>query len=123
MPSSMMCFKRFFKHTWHPQQMENPSKLEPAKRGVAGLRPDDTELGEVKIIVPSSDIATSTTLEASSAVIPCGSGGCKTSRRHNGESRPESPWHVLKTIFLVSVIIAFVVWVVVYTLLAQYEIL
>ncbi|XP_043276681.1 uncharacterized protein [Venturia canescens] len=103
--------------------MENPSKLEPAKRGVAGLRPDDTELGEVKIIVPSSDIATSTTLEASSAVIPCGSGGCKTSRRHNGESRPESPWHVLKTIFLVSVIIAFVVWVVVYTLLAQYEIL
>lgn len=102
--------------------METPAKFEPTKRGVAGLNQGDTELGEVKIIVPSSDIATSTTLEASSGVVPCGSGGCKSSRR-NGEPRPESPWHVLKTIFLVSVIVALLVWVIVYTLLAQYEIL
>ncbi|XP_012269485.1 uncharacterized protein LOC105693854 isoform X2 [Athalia rosae] len=123
MPSGIKCFKRFFKHTWHPQQMENASFGNDSK-SVAETA-GDTELGEVKVqVVPTASVATSTptTSPALPEGIPCGNGGCKTSRSR-GEPRPESPWHQLKTIFLVSVIVALVIWVVAYTLLTQYQIL
>lgn len=103
-------------------QMDSPTRFEPAKCVGAGFNAGETELGEVKIIVPTSSIATSTIIEESTGSIPCGNGGCKTSRSR-GEPRHESPWHKLKTIFLVSVIVALVVWIIVYTLLAQYQIL
>ncbi|XP_046736354.1 uncharacterized protein LOC124405480 isoform X2 [Diprion similis] len=123
MPTGIKCFKRFFKHTWHPEQMENANFNAPKS---ASERNGDTELTEVKLSVPTASVATSTPTSSSPAPapegIPCGKGGCKTSRSR-GEPRPESPWHQLKTIFLVSVIIALVIWVIVYTLLTQYQIL
>ena len=112
----MRCFKNFFQHTWHPQQMESPSRFELTK--TESPSGEETELGEVKLTMPSSSVAT----QVQPGSIPCRNGGCKswTSR---GEPRLESPWHILKTIFLVSVIVALVLWVIVYTFLAQYRIL
>ncbi|XP_046413185.1 uncharacterized protein [Neodiprion pinetum] len=123
MPTGVKCFKKFFKYTWHPQQMENTNFDAPKS---AAEKTGDTEMNEVKVSVPTASVATSTPTTSSPAPapegIPCGKGGCKTSRSR-GEPRPESPWHHLKTIFLVSVIIALVIWVIVYTLLTQYQIL
>lgn len=132
----MRCFESFFKHTWRPQQvhqMDSLSKFEPtakktADRHAAG---ENTELGEVKVTAPNSNVATSITPTAhtsgSNAVAgPCKNGGCKvwrSSRIGSGEPRTESPWHSLKTVFLVSVIVAFLLWIIVYTLLDQYRIL
>lgn len=97
--------------------MESPSRFELTKE-VQSV--DETELGEVKVTPPTSSVATSTPAQPGS--IPCRNGGCKswTSR---AESRMESPWHFLKTVFLISVIVALVIWVIVYTFLAQYQIL
>ncbi|XP_076639250.1 uncharacterized protein LOC143351532 isoform X2 [Colletes latitarsis] len=114
MPSTMRCFKSFFQHTWHPQQMESSSRFELTKPEVQGA--DETELGEVK----TTNVATSTPVQPGN--IPCKNGGCKA-LSSPVESRLESPWHFLKTIFLISVIVALVIWVIVYTFLAQYEIL
>ncbi|XP_067012579.2 uncharacterized protein [Anabrus simplex] len=36
---------------------------------------------------------------------------------------PESPWHRLKTIFLIGIIIFLVLWIFVYTLLSQFHLL
>ena len=36
---------------------------------------------------------------------------------------PESPWHRLKTIFLVAIIAILVIWIIVYTILSQMDIL
>ncbi|XP_043259796.1 uncharacterized protein LOC122401614 isoform X2 [Colletes gigas] len=114
MPSSMRCFKSFFQHTWHPQQMESSSRFELTKPEVQSA--DETELGEVK----TTNVATSTPGQPGN--IPCKNGGCKA-LSSPVESRLESPWHFLKTIFLISVIVALVIWVIVYTFLAQYQIL
>ncbi|XP_076684847.1 uncharacterized protein LOC143377478 isoform X2 [Andrena cerasifolii] len=99
-------------------QMESPSRFELTK--TESPNGEETELGEVKSTMPSSSVAAASQVQPGS--IPCRNGGCKswTSR---GEPRLESPWHVLKTIFLVSVIVALVLWVIVYTFLAQYRIL
>ncbi|XP_018346195.1 PREDICTED: uncharacterized protein LOC108750870 isoform X2 [Trachymyrmex septentrionalis] len=127
---SMRCFESFFKHTWRPQQMDSPSKFELATktaevhRHAAG---ETTEMGEVKVTAPSSNIATSMAHSSGSNGMPCKNGGCKiwrNSRIEGSEPRtPESPWHSLKTIFLVSVIVAFLLWIIIYTLLDQYRIL
>lgn len=82
-----------------------------------------TELNEVKVAV-SSSIATSMP-HTSGDPAPC-KNGCKiwrSNRNGGGEPHSESPWHSLKTIFLVSVIVAFLLWIIVYTLLDQYQIL
>ncbi|XP_076166162.1 uncharacterized protein LOC143146040 [Ptiloglossa arizonensis] len=94
--------------------MESPSRFELTKPEVHSA--DETELGEVN----TSNVATSTPIQPGS--IPCKNGGCK-SWSNPGESRLESPWHFLKTVFLVSVIVALILWVIVYTFLAQYRIL
>ncbi|KAK9298430.1 hypothetical protein QLX08_008223 [Tetragonisca angustula] len=116
--SSMRCFKSFFQHTWHPQQMESPSRFELTKAEVESG--EETELGEVKVTLPTSTVATSTPVQP--GAIPCRNGGCK-SWTNRAESRMESPWHFLKTIFLISVIVALILWIIVYTFLAQYRIL
>ncbi|KAL6266973.1 hypothetical protein P5V15_000057 [Pogonomyrmex californicus] len=130
----MRCFESFFKHTWRPQQvhqMDSPAKFEPTRktaevhRHAAG---ETTELGEVRATAPSSNVVTSmpssVTHSSSSGVAPCRNGGCKIWRSSRiGEPQAESPWHSLKTVFLLSVIVAFLIWIVVYTLLDQYRIL
>ncbi|XP_043518643.1 uncharacterized protein LOC122533207 isoform X3 [Frieseomelitta varia] len=99
-------------------QMESPSRFELTKAEAESG--EETELGEVKVTLPTSTVATSTPVQP--GAIPCRNGGCKswTSR---AESRMESPWHFLKTIFLISVIVALILWIIVYTFLAQYRIL
>lgn len=103
-------------HRWF--QMESPSKFELTKTEVQIA--DETELGEVKVMPLTSNVATSTPVQPGS--IPCKNGGCK-SWASRAESRMESPWHFLKTIFLISVIVALILWVIVYTFLVQYQIL
>ncbi|XP_018369242.1 PREDICTED: uncharacterized protein LOC108765173 isoform X2 [Trachymyrmex cornetzi] len=129
---SMRCFESFFKHTWRPQQMDSPSRFALATktaevhRHAAG---ETTELGEVKVTAPSSNVATSmpsTAHPSGSDAMPCKNGGCKvwrSSRIGGSEPHAESPWHSLKTVFLVSVIVAFLLWIIIYTLLDQYRIL
>ncbi|XP_024867507.1 uncharacterized protein LOC112451834 isoform X1 [Temnothorax curvispinosus] len=140
----MRCFESFFKHTWRPQQvhqvhqMDLSSKFEPrtkktaaeVHRHLADRAGETTELGEVRVTAPSSNVATSMPSTAhpngNDAAAPCKNGGCKvwrSSRVDGGELRPESPWHSLKTVFLISVILAFLLWIIVYTLLDQYRIL
>lgn len=97
--------------------MESPSKFELTKTEVQIA--DETELGEVKVMPLTSNVATSTPVQPGS--IPC-KNGCK-SWASRAESRMESPWHFLKTIFLISVIVALILWVIVYTFLVQYQIL
>ncbi|KAG6796844.1 hypothetical protein HZU73_07830 [Apis mellifera caucasica] len=98
--------------------MESPSKFELTKTEVQIA--DETELGEVKVMPLTSNVATSTPVQPGG--IPCKNGGCK-SWASRAESRMESPWHFLKTIFLISVIVALILWVIVYTFLVQYQIL
>ncbi|XP_050477181.1 uncharacterized protein LOC126867085 [Bombus huntii] len=98
--------------------MESPSRFELTKAEIQNA--EETELGEVKVTPPMSTVATSTPVQPGS--IPCRNGGCK-SWANRAESRMESPWHFLKTIFLISVIVALVLWVIVYTFLVQYRIL
>ncbi|CAK9802353.1 hypothetical protein ANTQUA_LOCUS3268 [Anthophora quadrimaculata] len=97
--------------------MESPSRFDLTKTEVQSV--NETELGEVKVTPPTSSVATSTPVQPGS--IPCRNGGCKSWNR--SESRLESPWHFLKTVFLISVIVALVIWVIVYTFLTQYRIL
>lgn len=122
----MRYFQSFFKHTWRPQQvhqMDAPSRFEPTK--TAEMRhTGETELAEVRVTTapPASSVAISTLGPMTKTELPCRNGGCKVWRSRS-EPRTESPWHTLKTVFLVSVIAAFLLWVVVYTLLNQYRIL
>uniref|UniRef100_A0A0C9QNK6 DNER protein n=1 Tax=Fopius arisanus TaxID=64838 RepID=A0A0C9QNK6_9HYME len=111
----MKCFKLFFKHTWQPQQMDNPVHLNGSRSSRVDL--SATELGEVRMASPTPAASSSKNV----APGPCSNGPCKTSMSlHN---KPESPWHSLKTVFLVSFIIALIIWIIVYTLLSQYELL
>ncbi|XP_012540392.1 uncharacterized protein LOC105838971 isoform X2 [Monomorium pharaonis] len=115
--------------------MATPSRFgsNPTKKTaelVHGAVGETTELDDVKVTAPSSHhAATSTPSTAhtgSENATPCKNGGCKTwrsSRLGGGEPRTESPWHSLKTVFLVSVIVAFLVWIIVYAILDQYRIL
>lgn len=108
--------------------MESLSRCELTKTETKGA--EETELAEVKTTLPTNNVATSTGKLASyqngqqvqPGSIPCRNGGCK-SWSGRSESRLESPWHFLKTVFLISVIVALVLWVIVYTFLAQYRIL
>ncbi|XP_076752343.1 uncharacterized protein LOC143424266 [Xylocopa sonorina] len=100
------------------KHMENSSRFELTKTEVQSA--DETELDEVKVTPAMSSVATSTPVQPGST--PCRNGGCK-SWGSRAESRMESPWHFLKTVFLISVIVALVLWVIVYTFLAQYRIL
>lgn len=127
----MRCFESFFKRTWRPQQvhqMDPASRFEPTTKRTAEVHHHATgeamtELGEVKVAA-SSSIAMSMP-HTSGDPAPC-KNGCKiyrSNRDGGGEPRSESPWHSLKTVFLVSVIVAFLLWIIVYTLLDQYRIL
>lgn len=107
-------------------QVDPPSRFEPSKTEMRH-HTGETELGEMQVItLPTNNIATSslpsTTTSPHIGELSCRNGGCKV-RRNRTEPRLESPWHTLKTIFLVSVIVAFLLWVIVYTLLDQYQIL
>ncbi|XP_054014442.1 uncharacterized protein LOC128895677 [Hylaeus anthracinus] len=90
--------------------MESPSRFELTKTKTQSM--DEMEFGEVK----TSNVATSTPVPSGS--IPCRNGGCK-----GWTSTAESPWHFLKTVFLISVLVALVLWVIVYAFLTQYKIL
>ncbi|XP_076662546.1 uncharacterized protein LOC143365854 isoform X2 [Halictus rubicundus] len=124
----MRCFKNFFQHTWHPQQMDSLSRFELTTTETTGK--EETELSEVKTTLPTNNVATSTgkfqhaqqMQQAQPGSIPCRNRGCKNLSGRS-ESRLESPWHFLKTVFLISMIVALVLWVIVYTFLAQYRIL
>jgi len=107
--------------------VDPPSKLELTAKKAARMQQhvpgETTELGEVVISAATSSIATSTVHNNDA---PCAkNGGCKNWRgsRNGSESRSESPWHLLKTIFLISVIVAFFLWIIIYTLLDHYRIL
>jgi len=109
-------------------QVDPPSKFELTTKKTARMQQqhvsgETTELGEVVISAATSSIATSTVHTNKDA--PCKNGGCKNWRsgRSGNESRSESPWHLLKTVFLISVIVAFFLWIIVYTLLDHYRIL
>ncbi|XP_011343472.1 uncharacterized protein LOC105282873 isoform X2 [Ooceraea biroi] len=103
-----------------PPSRLGPTKTAKMQQHAAG---ETTELGEVVISTATSSVATPA-VRASDAA-PCKNGGCKIWRSSRGSSEPrsESPWHLLKTIFLVSVIVAFLLWIIIYTLLDQYRIL
>lgn len=113
----MKCFRIFFKHTWHPQQINNnnSSIFEEMKTNVRST--NVMELKEVDVIAPKKNVATLTVVQPGS--IPCQNSGC---RNWGTRGVPESPWHILKTIFLVSIIVTLIIWVVIYALLAQYHI-
>ncbi|XP_076281468.1 uncharacterized protein LOC143209560 isoform X2 [Lasioglossum baleicum] len=110
------------------RKMESLSRFELTKTETRGA--EETELAEVKTTLPTNNAATSTgklaSLQHAQQVqpgsIPCRNRGCK-SWSGRSESRLESPWHFLKTVFLISVIVALVLWVIVYTFLTQYRIL
>ncbi|XP_072763597.1 uncharacterized protein [Anoplolepis gracilipes] len=116
----------------HICNMDSPSRFEPTTKRTAAAEVHRhatgeamTELGEVRVTAPSSSIATSIP-QTSGDPAPCKNGGCKvwrSNRDGGGEPRSQSPWHSLKTVFLVSVIVAFLLWIIVYTLLDQYRIL
>ncbi|XP_043480496.1 uncharacterized protein LOC122510128 [Leptopilina heterotoma] len=80
----------------------------------------ETELSEMKIV--TSSIGVTATNQNHSEDHQCRNGTCKISRIRNNQ-QPENPWHYLKTIFLISVIIALIIWIIVYTLLVQYKVL
>ncbi|XP_063974368.1 uncharacterized protein LOC135161037 [Diachasmimorpha longicaudata] len=111
----MKCFKLFFKHTWKPQQMDNPAHLNGSKSSEIDL--PGTELGEVRMSLPTPAASSSRPIGGG----PCYNGPCKIPM--NIQHKPESPWHSLKTVFLVSCIVALIVWIIVYTILSQYELL
>lgn len=92
----------------------NSSVFEPTK---ANVNTSEMELKEVNVIVPTKSVATLTVVQPGS--VPCQNGGCK-----NWGTRgvPESPWHILKTIFLISIIVTLIIWILIYTLLATYQI-
>ncbi|KAH0945909.1 hypothetical protein HN011_002455 [Eciton burchellii] len=108
-------------------QVDPPSKFELTTKKTTRMQQhmsgETTELGEVVISAATSSIATSTVHTNKDA--PCKNGGCKNWRsgRSGNESRSESPWHLLKTVFLISVIVAFFLWIIIYTLLDHYRIL
>lgn len=110
--------------TFNPFQMEPPTrKTAEVHRHAAG---EVTELGEVRVQTAAM-ASTASTAHPSHAKAPCEArnGGCKGGIWRSGgtEPRTESPWHSLKTVFLLSVIVAFLLWIIVYTLLDQYRIL
>ncbi|KAF7989988.1 hypothetical protein HCN44_008662 [Aphidius gifuensis] len=109
----MRCFKLFFKHTWHPQQIDNPSSFATTQN--EEVNENGTELDEVKV-VSINEPSTSRQNK-----ISCSNGGCqKTVMKKAGA---ESPWHYYKTIFLIFFIVALIVWIIVYTLLSSYDLL
>ncbi|XP_012230321.1 uncharacterized protein [Linepithema humile] len=115
------------KYKYAFDNMDLPSKFEPTTKMTEIHRHaggETTELGEVKVMTAPSSSMTTTMLNANSSndTAPCKNSGCKV-WSSRGEPRSESPWHSLKTIFLVSVIVAFLLWIIVYTLLDRYRIL
>ncbi|XP_014616367.1 PREDICTED: uncharacterized protein LOC106793719 [Polistes canadensis] len=113
----MKCFRTFFKRTWHPQQINNnnSSIFESIKTNVQNT--NAMELKEMDVVAPTQSVATLTVVQPGS--IPCQNSGCKNWRTHGV---PENPWHELKTIFLVSIIVTLIFWIMIYALLAQYQI-
>ncbi|XP_033216525.1 uncharacterized protein LOC117172568 isoform X2 [Belonocnema kinseyi] len=100
------------------RKVDQPSRYDPAK--MEKNSPVEADHSEMKIIIPTVSVATS--IPPKPENIPCNSGACKSSRMRS-DPRPESPWHILKTIFLIVVVVALIIWVIVYTLLVQYQIL
>lgn len=96
--------------------MDNPTCFE-VTRGVE-IPQNDTELGEVKVMSLTTMATTSKDVQA----IPCSNGGCKKSV-FNKKNSDESPWHYLKTIYLIFFMFALIVWIIVYSLLSRYELL
>jgi hypothetical protein len=121
-----LCMMRYEQHAYL-SQVDPPSKFELTTKKTTRMQQhmsgETTELGEVVISAATSSIATSTVHTNKDA--PCKNGGCKNWRsgRSGNESRSESPWHLLKTVFLISVIVAFFLWIIIYTLLDHYRIL
>lgn len=98
--------------------MDNPGRFSSPTKSCNARSVNETELGELKM--------TSQEIQVVGSVgqgVPCHNGACRSSIKGRAEHRLESPWHYLKTLFLVSIIIAFVVWIIVYVLLAQYNVL
>ncbi|XP_011149663.1 uncharacterized protein LOC105189323 isoform X3 [Harpegnathos saltator] len=119
--------RRAVKYGFTRDNVDPPSRFESTKITEMRHNAGETELGEVQVIatLPTNNVPTSTlpsTTSPRTGELPCKNGSCKV-RKSRAEPRLESPWHTLKTIFLVSVIVAFLLWVIVYTLLDQYQIL
>ncbi|XP_015114105.1 uncharacterized protein LOC107039147 [Diachasma alloeum] len=95
--------------------MDNPAHLNGSRS--SGVDLPATELGEVRMSLPTPAASSSRHVGGGS----CHNGPCKTPM--GLQHKPESPWHSLKTVFLVSCIVALIIWIIVYTLLSQYELL
>ncbi|XP_032688133.1 uncharacterized protein LOC116852165 isoform X2 [Odontomachus brunneus] len=116
------------KYRFALDNVDPPSRFEPSKTTEMRHHVGETELSEVQVIatLPTNNVTMSTSPSATTSPytgeLSCRNGSCKA-QRSRVEPRLESPWHRLKTVFLVSVIVAFLLWVIVYTLLDQYQIL
>lgn len=110
------------RHFLYLLQMDPPSRFESTKTADT-QHVGETELDEVQVIATPPDNSVNSTPATLSRIdgLSCRNGGCKIWRSR--DESPESPWHTLKTVFLVSVIVAFFIWILVYTLLDQYRIL
>ena len=98
-------------------QMENPGYEKDRRSAV--------EMGEVSSSEPEGPLATVN----GNGVPGCTDACLALHQQHqkslqqyqkSGASRPpDSPWHFLKTVFLVAIVASLIVWVLVYTVLSQ----
>ncbi|OXU30837.1 hypothetical protein TSAR_009876 [Trichomalopsis sarcophagae] len=96
-------------------RMDNPKRLSSPAKACNARSANETELGELKVEPHEVQVVQG---------VPCHNGACKSSPvKGRPEHRLESPWHHLKTLFLVSMIIALIIWIIVYVLLNQYNVL
>ncbi|XP_011498786.1 PREDICTED: uncharacterized protein LOC105362935 isoform X2 [Ceratosolen solmsi marchali] len=95
--------------------MDIPGRLGGLSKSCNTRDTGDTELGEMKVVAGVVPVVED---------VPCHSGACKSAvTKIWPDHRLESPWHYLKTLFLISMIVALVVWILIYVLLSQYELL
>ena len=101
-------------------QMESPVRFASAPKPCSVRGVSETELGELRAVATS----TANSPTATDAGVPCHNGACKSSGdKLRPEHHIESPWHHLKSLFLVSIIVALVVWIFVYVMLTQFDVL
>ena len=103
--------------------MDIPGRYEQSGRSHCGN--NDTELNDFKII--SLEGTTTTSNNQNNSTISCYNGACKHGNQNNNlineKSVPESPWHILKTYFLLIIIVSLILWIFIYVTLTYYKLL
>ncbi|KAK0098906.1 hypothetical protein PV326_000067 [Microctonus aethiopoides] len=76
------------------------------------LNHNESELSEIKMMPTSDSVMTSSSgaTTQNDGSLSCNSGGCKSS--FNRFSANESPWNLTKTLFLITAIIALIIWII-----------